>query len=236
MADMAFQLSVSVRDVGIALAFYRLLGFRVVSEGTQPFRWAHVTDEQVLISLAEDGSGVTALTYFVADVETRTLLLTRAGYDVQLRNDGFLHALVRDPNGVAVWLIGTDPAHVYRPTGLPVSRCGRFGEFSLEADDLAATIAFWETLGFVVTYQHEIAPWVTMKDALTTIGIYQRGICPHPFRNPSVAYFEPDMADRIAVLKQSGLVFVEEMLAPDDTVREAIAEAPDGPLFFLFSG
>lgn len=207
----------------------------MVAEGKVPFPWMHITDEQILLSIAQDGSGITALTYFRSDAEEMLRSHPSLGNDLQIRNDGFFHALLRDPNGVAIWLIQGDPAKVYAPKQTPIGRCGHLGEISIEADDLVQTIEFWKSLGFSVTHQHPTAPWATMTDSIITLGIYQRGICPHQFRNPSITYFEPDMRDRIAAFKADGFVFLEEIPNAEGVVAEAIADAPDGPLFFLFT-
>ncbi len=62
----------------------------------------------------------------------------------------------------------------------------------------------------------------------------KKGTCPHKFKNPSLTYFEPDMAERIEQLKSDGVEFVEEMPNAEDKIDNAIAEAPDGQYFFLF--
>ena len=71
---------------------------------------------------------------------------------------------------------------------------------------------------------------------MIAVAIYGTGASNHLFRNPSITYFEPDMADRISGLKQEGIKFVQELPDKEGIITNAILEAPEGTFIFLFKG
>ena len=149
-----------------------------------------------------------------------------------------------DPNGLFISLVEKDAGAIPQPEGKPLSLCGTFYEISLETDDLDRSIVWWQNVGFKVTTRLRAGTWhygvqarkqtrCTLDDGKIMIGLYQRGTCPHKFKNPSLTYFESDMEKRIAQLQSRGVAFVqtEQEIGMEG---HAIAESPDGQYFFLF--
>ncbi|MGB9179303.1 MAG: hypothetical protein WCB68_08650 [Pyrinomonadaceae bacterium] len=152
-----------------------------------------------------------------------------------LTYEGADEAKFVDPNGLGVRFVEAPASGMCDTKETSTSKCGRFYEASIEAESIDASIAFWSALGFGITYREPpTARWATLSDGNIRLGIYEKGTCPHRFKNPSFTYFEPDMAERIARLKSEGFEFVEEMRNAEGVVDNAIAEAPDGQYFFLF--
>jgi hypothetical protein len=94
------------------------------------------------------------------------------------------------------------------------------------------SISWWQNVGFKVTTRQKT--WCTLDDGKMKIGLYEKGSCPHVFRNPSLTYFESDMAERIEQLRQRGIMFVQGE-GEIGMKGHAIAESPDGQYFFLFT-
>jgi predicted lactoylglutathione lyase len=231
----AVQLIINSENLQKSSQFYESLGFTKVAENKSVSEWTQVTDGKLLILLNQDKMNYSGLTYYSEDIESRVAELEKAGieFDAKINKDDKLYlAVLNEPNGLTISLMNYDSTKIYKPGGHPVSKCGNFGEISIEADDFETTVKFWHKLGFE-TY-HDGKNFINLKDGLITVGIYAKGVCNHLFRNPSITYFEPDTADRIAALKQEGFKFAQEIPDKDGNITDAIIEAPEGTYIFMF--
>ncbi len=230
----AVQIIINGESLENSVKFYESLGFTNVVDNKEK-GWVQLTDGQILILLNQDEMHYTGLAYYSEDIEARVAKLEESGieFDAKINKEDKLYlAVLNEPNGLTISLMNYDSANIYKPAGHPISKCGKFGEISIEAKDLNATVAFWEKLGFEVINRFD--DFVTLKDGLMTVGIYGPGVCKHLFKNPSITYFEPDMAERIEKLKQEGKKFAQELPDKDGIVTDAILEAPEGTYLFLF--
>lgn len=233
----AVQIIINAESLENSVQFYQELGFSKVAEKKDENKWVQLTDGQILILLNQDKTNYTGLAYYSNDIEERVAKLEEAGieFDAKLKKDGSLYlAVLNEPNGITLSLMNYDSAKIYKPDGHPLSKCGKFGEISIESNDLNSSSVFWEKLGFEISHRSEA--FVTLKDGLMTVGIYGPGVCNHLFRNPSITYFEPDMSERIEKLKQEGKNFSQELPDKDGIVSDAILESPEGTYLFLFKG
>lgn len=139
------------------------------------------------------------------------------------------------PEGLSVRLVPRAPFPLPIRDGLPGSHCGRFYEISLETIDLNRSLDFWSTLGFELEFRDPPdSDWATISDGVLRLGLYTKGACPHKFRNPSLTFFEPDMAERIKLIKYAGIQLAQKIGSKSGNVEEAIVESPEGIYLFLF--
>jgi len=217
------QISTTVSDLAVALAFYVKLGFKQVAN-------AVVTDGSLNILLLTGNSPSPALSYAGSDIEQVKAL------GIPLEEDDNTAVFV-DPNGLHVTLT-TEKSNVPMPGGTPMtrtplSRCGKFGEFAVPCKDIQASIAYWEKLGYErLYYAEEPYPWAILSDGLFVLGLHQTT----DFAGPHITYFAGNMAERIENLKADGFTLTAIPPEVDDKVVNAVFTAPGGQKIFLFHG
>lgn len=238
----AVQINVGVSDLKQSLAFYRQLGFQHIDESDDPYPWARLTDGQNLLLLNQDGNIYIGLVYFSKDAARRIAKMEGKGIEfIQRREqDGQLFmAIFVGPGGLVVGLINHDPTGMPEPGGIPKSRCGTFGEFAITVDDFQKASDFWRDFGFVTLHESlNPYPWGILSDEMMILGLHQTGDeeSEFAFSGPAITYFASDMADRIAELKENGIIFANEMPDEEGRVNNATLHGPDGELLFLFEG
>lgn len=214
------------RQQNEAKIFYDTLGFSTLSTEEGSVR---MTDGNLLFDLRSAHTDATLLSYCTNDIPNAVEMA--ANLEIPVREQSAHHAILEEPNGLFILLAGPD---MISPTAMekkPSSLCGTFYEISLETSDMERSIVWWQNVGFKATTRKET--WCTLDDGKIMIGLYQKGSCPHRFKNPSLTYFETDMAERIQMLKSRGIKFIQEE-REIGMEGHAIAESPDGQFFFLF--
>lgn len=240
------QISMGVPDLAAQKAFYEVLGFQLVGEGVHPWAWAQLTDGQNLILLNQDGNRYVGLLYMSAQIPTWVTQLEAMGIPMLMKTEyegQVAQAIFSDANGLLVGLLN-QPAEAMDPSKRqPVSRLGKFGEFSIRVQDLAASIEFWNQLGFATLYQsQEPYPWGILDDGMVILGLHQRSDADEtsgqhfPLLGPTLTYFAPDMIDRIASLKADGIQPIGEIRNRQGEVANAVLQGPAGEQIFLFQG
>lgn len=228
----AVQLITNVENLEKSLQFYEDLGFSQIVDRNELIQ---ITDGQILILLNPDKMNYTGLAYYSDDIEKRVEKFEEAGieFDAKIKKEGKLFlAVLNEPNGLTFSLMNFDSNKIHKPKGKPITKCGMFGEISIETSDLNSSVAFYQKIGFEI--EHRTDNFVTLNDGLICIGLYKKGVCNHLFRNLSITYFEPDMAERIKNLKKEGKKFIQELPDIDGIISDAILEAPEGTYLFLF--
>ncbi len=229
----AAQITIRTPKLKEERAFFDKIGFQIVRDDDEGLL---LTDGTTLFELIQDTNKGAELTYFTKDLQKTVAQAEDVG--ITFDETGEALATLRDPSKVHIHLIQRDAATLPDLPDEPVSEAGRFGEVSIETKDLRASIRFWKRLGFEVEHRDPpVSQWATIFDGVLRIGLYEHGVIRHKFRNPSITYFEPDMAERIARLRDKDLHIAQELpedAEPED-VKSAIAEAPSGVYFFLFS-
>jgi catechol 2,3-dioxygenase-like lactoylglutathione lyase family enzyme len=241
------QISMGVPDLSSSRDFYERLGFKLLGHGDAPWPWAQLTDGQNLVLLNQDGNRYIGLLYMSSETPTLVTELEGTGitFLMKAEHEGQLaQAIFMDENGLMVGLLDQDGSGMSLPNGQPLSKLGKFGEFSVRVKDLPSSLACWSQLGFETLYQAvEPYPWAILGDGLVMLGFHQRtdeddrDITMHfPLLGPTVTYFALDMADRIASLKAEGIQPVSEMRDAQGQVSGAVLEGPAGERLFLFHG
>lgn len=232
----AFEIVVTTPDVKQSLPFYEKLGYQKLTETDAPAPRVLLTDGLILLALCEDSKWKGSLTYYAETVAEKVAALEKSGvrFDNKQETGGKVTtATLVDPNGLELTLVQAARSEVSKPPGKPLSRLGQFGELSIETEDVAKSLEFWLKLGFEPTEYMPAQPdaWASIKDDLLMLGIYRKGHCPHVIRTPSITYFNADAAERNQKFRQEGMTFIQELSGENG---DAVAEAPEGQLFFLF--
>jgi catechol 2,3-dioxygenase-like lactoylglutathione lyase family enzyme len=229
------QIIVSTPDLEESLPFYKRLGFKVLAQDKQPNPWAQITDGVLILQLNQGQESFSGLTYFASDMEARVAKLEAEGLSFAKKRelDGKFHqAIFFDPNGCGVSLINADHSQMPKPERESFSKCGFFGEFSIPTEDMKASMAFWEGLGFRRTDGDDVEPypWAIMVDDLMVVGLHQAD----DFSEIIITYFAKDMIERIENLRGEGVEYVWEKKDKQGHVAGVRIEAPDGQSFYLF--
>lgn len=208
-------------------AFCSTLGFTVVSRENAA---ALMTDGNYFFDIRYAKKPATTLSYCVSDISNAIHMAENL--EIAIIEKSQHHAILQEPNGLLILLISSEALALSEFPKNPSSLCGTFYEMSLETTDMEGSISWWQNVGFKVTTRQNT--WCTLDDGKMKIGLYEKGSCPHTFRNPSLTYFESDMSERIGKLKERGTTFAQEE-GEIGMKGHAIAESPDGQYFFLFT-
>jgi len=102
---------------------------------------------------------------------------------------------------------------------------GRFLEISLPAPDILASIAFYESLGFVqaVTGESWNHPYAVMTDGRLFLGLHQGPVV----AAPALTFAQPELAWHAQKLVHAGVSFAEEHLG-SETFNHATFNDPGG--------
>lgn len=230
------HISVSVRSLDEAAAFYEKIGFRKLWGNNQPHPWALFTDGRVNLHLYEFFFSSPALHYFSSRMHDNVLELMRYGIkaEVQKSRDGNRRQHnIFDPNEISIMLMHHSDDDMPKPDGTSHSRLGTFGELSVNTDDLNVSIEFWQKLDFAPKHNSETPyAWTILSDGVMTVGLHQTTV----FKSPALAYFAPNIADKIEELRSDGLSFTNITGSSPADIVGGILNAPDGQLFFLLKG
>ncbi|MGQ0385292.1 MAG: VOC family protein [Gammaproteobacteria bacterium] len=102
---------------------------------------------------------------------------------------------------------------------------GRFHEFSVQAPEVLASLAFYEQLGFVQASTGEAwpYPYAVVTDGRIGIGLHQ-GELPS---SPLLSFVLPDLLHRLDELEAGGLAIIERTLG-NDVFNQAAMASPGG--------
>lgn len=226
----AFEITVHVEDLKQATDFYRKLGFRQLNGSPAQGSAVRFSDGAIVLAIEPSGQRRSTLTYFTDALDEKIDGLRSLGIEVSSSHYGEATcASFTDPSGQAVNLVQGTGASGTETGG--TSKCGQFGELSLETDDVEGSKVFWEKLGFGPTQwsPQASAEWASLTDGLLMLGLYKTGHCPHVFESPAITYFNEDAVERNQLLKTAGVELVQELDG-----GQAVFAAPEGQHLFLF--
>lgn len=106
---------------------------------------------------------------------------------------------------------------------------GRLLEISLAAPDVAASLAFYESLGFVQARVGEAWPHAY---AVVTDGHVSLGLHGSEFESPLPTWVAPDLRERVSALQALGLE-AEDARLDDLALHQVLLRAPTGQLLRL---
>lgn len=237
MLGRFLEVSIHAPDILESLAFYEGLGF---SQATVGEAWSHpyavVTDGRLFIGLHRYEFPSPALTYVQPDLLRNLEGIEAAGIELAFRRVGgdvFNEAGFADPNGQMVALLEARTFSPPQRAAHAVSRLGWFEEFALPVRDLDASRDFWERLGFVAAEESEepCSRAGLTSDSLN-VGLWRTS----HLDAPALVFKEPDMAERIARLREADMEFGRELPRMMDPAGNALLVAPEGTLLLLMTG
>lgn len=160
--------------------------------------------------------------------------------DAALSSDS--ESLSLSPNGVrSILKKGIDESNIEISDANAKTDLGNFSGIGIEAVLFLEEIAYWQNIGLTIAHgEPEKMSYVILMDSFdVSLAIFNLGMCPHSFYNPSLSYFNgkegnPKVIDRIRKL---GIVPTEEITTFNEKgdVDNIIIGDPGGIHFFLFN-
>ncbi len=234
MLGRFLEISLHAPEIRESLEFYERLGFVQAPVGeTWPYPYAVVTDGRLFLGLHGAVIRSPALTFVLPEL-TRGIDALRqrgVGFDQErVGNDVFNQATFTDPAGHCVNLL---EARTFSPpytASMSASTCGYFVEYGMPVKDAAASAAFWEPLGFVAM-EEALLPFARtpLTSDLLNLGLYRT----RAFRQPLLTFEDPDMPERLARLREKGVVLSDDMPDSLDDRENAVLIAPEGTRLLL---
>lgn len=233
MLGRFLEIGMHAPDVPASLAFYESLGFvQAVVGDTWTHPYAVVTDGRLSLGLHAVEFISPALTWVHPSLVEHAPALESAGIEFafsRLGDEEFHEIGFMDPSGQMITLI---EARTFSPPALAAahaSQLGYFEEFGILTQDLARSSAFWESLG-LVAFDPIRAPFpkVVASHRDLNLGLYDVDL-----RQPVLTFSHPDMADRIASLRERGYRFLDRLPRGMNPRDNALLEAPEGTWILL---
>jgi hypothetical protein len=134
-----------------------------------------------------------------------------------------------DPAGQAITLL---EARTFSPPALAPNHAtllGYFEEFGLPTADLERSSAFWDALGFVA-FDPVRAPFAKVVAAGRDLNV---GLYDVDLRAPVLTFSDPQMTERIEMLRERGHRFVERLPRGMNARDNALLVAPEGTWLML---
>ena len=109
---------------------------------------------------------------------------------------------------------------------------GKFAELSIPTQDLDASIAYWELLGFAVSEKHEeVEPWdwAAMYDGQLVVVLHRTD----EWSTPAITYFAPDVQRVFDELDDQDIEILHTRTDEDGLVTGITMRSPEGQLIFI---
>lgn len=221
------EVSLSTPDILASVEFYHKLGFSPASTGeTWKHPYAVMTDGRLYLGLHKYEFDSPALTFVLPELRRHLEGFEQLGIEFEFSKiglDEFNEVGFLDPDGQMITLL---EARTYSPVHaghINPSLCGYFLEYRLGVRDRAASVRFWEALGFVMTgEQDEPVPYAQASRNRINLGLLQA-------RRSS----EPALLFANSDLDLAAQLFEARGLDVKQTPEGLQLQAPEGTLLLL---
>jgi hypothetical protein len=214
-----------------SLDFYSKLNYQIISEQNPTL----VTDGKVIIEINPDRFARPGLKLF-KDSWSEVIEILRKFitiYDIERGH------LVRDINGVWVYLIEGEYEFKYNIPENYSGNTGNFSGLSIETTEMAKSADFWGALGFSKTNGSVEQGWITLSNSDgMAVSLMKPLSCPHLFFNPSLTFFNgKDNLSCIQKIREAKIPIAEEItyFNKEGIVDNIIIRDPGGYGFFIFN-
>ncbi len=227
------MVQLKVLDLKKSGKFFRELGFETVRGPIDGD--IYLSDGTVRLALTTSEEPPLGLVYVVDDVDAVLKNYPEAAFKPSQSNKDLF--TVKSPAGVSFSVLRANGFRFDELTGTPIGLCGTYFELSIQTSEYKAECEFWGKLGMESIYSDDKDnTWMTLADDCQKVGVFMEGIVSHPFRSPALTYFEKDMKDRIALVKELGMEFAyADASACGTGIKDAVLDSPAGYQIFLFS-
>lgn len=234
----AFELWVTVQNDQRVLQSFMALGYQKLDDPHAAGEGMLLTDGILRLRLRQGSAWKAVLVYYTEKLNETVGALEQLGVKIDKQldtNSQVKQVNFTDPNGLEVNVLQSEQSRLVSIPMQPISKAGRFGELSLETNDLKGSIDFWMKLGFEPTEYMPDPPetWGSLADGLLMIGLYTKGHLQHIIKTPTITYFEADMPQRLKHLKTEGVQFVQELPGATGEPEHGVLDM-EGQLIFLF--
>jgi catechol 2,3-dioxygenase-like lactoylglutathione lyase family enzyme len=230
------EIGIATADIRGSVEFYERLGFTQAQTGdTWPHPYGVLTDGRLYLGLHQRTLISPIITFVKPDIARYIGELEAQGITITFQKTGddvFNEIGLHDPSGQLITAI---EARTYSPVARrpkDTSLCGYFAEISLPTTDFEAARAFWEPLGFVATEESD-EPYVHLP--LTSDHLDVAFHRPRTLDRPALVFRDPDMASRIAKLRESGVAVSKELPRGLNPQSNAVIESPEGTTLLLLN-
>lgn len=222
------EIKLKCKNIDDSLRFYEYLGFRKLGDDV-------LTDGSINIRLSEESFSSPVLNYMGTDAATFSAIFKNQAQAA----DEVFNAEFKSLNGLTV-AITREKSKVKMPAGTPttrapLSRLGKFGEFSIPVRDVAKAVIYWSKLGFEPLHIGKIPyAYSIVSDGAIVLGLHGT----RDFDRVTLTYFASDMQKRVETFGQEGLNRLHPLRSSTESqiYENAAFESPDGQQFFLFKG
>lgn len=155
------ELGIPTADILASLGFYLDLGFAELSVGDiRDYHYAVVTDGRIAIGLHSAGLEGPALHFVHPDLETHVQELEATGVQViarRLGGESFNEAELAGPDDIGIRLLEAPTFPSHQMIDQPEPAIGRTSAILVGTRAPDSSAAFWESQGFVIDEDGEIA-------------------------------------------------------------------------------
>ena len=225
------QVSIGTNDLEANAAFYKKLGFKVISQDNAPWPWIMLSDGAVNIQLNNDGFEYFGLNYFDGEMAAKIDGLKKKDIAFFMENnDPVPMSVMLDPDslmGIALIQYASPIAPILPKAEGPL---GILGEISIPVKDYEASSAWYQSVGFK-SQGKQTSPylWGIHSDGLNLIGLHQTNM----FSKPTLTYFSLNSKETIQRLRDAGLD-VKDFMSGDS--KNGVVVSPDGWPVNIFYG
>jgi catechol 2,3-dioxygenase-like lactoylglutathione lyase family enzyme len=228
------EFSLPTEDIQASFNFYLKLGFSEAAVGeTWPHPYAVVTDGRISLGLHQLPDIEPMLTFVKPELFKHLAPIGELGIELDFRHlgdDVFNEVRWAAPSGQRVRMIEARTfSPVERSTG-EFTRAGFFQEIALPTQDLGASKAYWEDLGFVGMEEMDGSlPHITCTSDYIDLGLY----APADIRSASLRFEVEDVRATLAALREIGIEARSGLSAELKAAGAAMLIAPGGTPLIL---
>jgi catechol 2,3-dioxygenase-like lactoylglutathione lyase family enzyme len=235
MLGRFLEVSLATRDIAASVAFYEQLGFtQLPTNDSWSYPYCALGDGRLCIGLHQHAAPAASLCFVHPGLQAHVERLQHQGLEPREQHLGFedFHHARFDASDAQNLCL--QEARTFSPaTVAAAARCGYWAAWSIPSRDFAASVAFWDRLGFIA-HERVSEPFIHLPMSADHLNLALHR--PEDLRWPALV-FESEQMARI-VSKLQALDFdTRQHLPPGLDPREnGLVSAPEGTRLLLLQG